>query len=80
MSGQTRKVVSTGQLGPCRLPSLIGLSCSPIFRRIRRTTISEMTEDRYGLWMGGIYSLFALTAWTDFFQGFLIIALSRREE
>ncbi len=99
---------------------------APVFRRIRRTTISEMTEDRYGLWMGGIYSLFALcfftlntasmlkgaakvinqavggevgvdrvviamtvififysfiggllaTAWTDFFQGFLIIALS----
>ncbi len=99
---------------------------APIFRRIRRTTIAEMTQDRYGLWMGGIYSFFALcfftlntasmlkgaakvinqavggevgvdrvviamtvififysfvggllaTAWTDFFQGFLIIALS----
>ncbi len=99
---------------------------APIFRRIRRTTIAEMTEDRYGPWMGGIYTLFALcfftlntasmlkgaakvinqaaggdvgvnqvviamtvififysfvggllaTAWTDLFQGFLIIALS----
>ncbi|MGH9340042.1 MAG: sodium:solute symporter family protein [Acidobacteriota bacterium] len=99
---------------------------APIFRRIRRSTIAEMTEDRYGPWMGGIYILFALfflilalasmmkgagkvisqalggdigvnqvilamiavfvlysfigglvaAAWTDFFQGFLIIALS----
>ncbi len=99
---------------------------APVFRRIRRTTIAELTEDRYGTWMGGIYTVFALcfftlnsasmlkgaakvinqaaggdigvnsvviamtvififysflggllaTAWTDFFQGFLIIALS----
>ena len=99
---------------------------APIFRRIRRTTIAELTEDRFGPWMGGIYTLFALcffmlntasmlkgaakvinqavgggvgvnevvitmtvifilysfvggqlaTAWTDFFQGFLILALS----
>ncbi|MDA2927831.1 sodium:solute symporter family protein, partial [Acidobacteria bacterium AH-259-G07] len=99
---------------------------APVFRRIRRTTIAELTEDRYGLWMGGVYTVFALcyftlntasmlkgaakvinqavggdvgvnqvviamtvififysfvggllaTAWTDFFQGFLIIALS----
>jgi len=99
---------------------------APIFRRIRRTTLAEMTEDRYGPWMGGIYTAFALSyftintaamlkgagkvinqatggeigvntvvlgmtaifilysfvgglvasAWTDFFQGFLIIALS----
>jgi Na+/proline symporter len=99
---------------------------APIFRRIRRTTVAELTEDRYGGWMGGIYILFALifftintagmlkgagkvisqavggqlgvnqivvamtvifvlysfigglvaAAWTDFFQGFLIIALS----
>ena len=99
---------------------------APVFRRIRRATIAELTEDRYGALMGGIYTLFALcfftlntasmlkgaakvinqavggevgvnqvviamtaififysflggllaAAWTDFFQGFLIIALS----
>jgi len=99
---------------------------APIFRRVRRTTVAEMIEDRYGPWMGAIYTLFALTfftinmasmlkgagkvinqavggsvpvneivvamtvvfvlysfvgglvatAWTDFLQGFLIIALS----
>ena len=99
---------------------------APVFRRIRRTTLAEVTEDRYGPWMGGVYTVFALafftlntasmlkgagkvisqaaggeigvnqiivamtaifilysfvgglvaSAWTDFFQGFLIIALS----
>jgi Na+/proline symporter len=99
---------------------------APIFRRIRRTTMAEFTEDRYGPWMAAIYIAFALcffvintgsmlkgagkvisqatgggvgvneivlamtvmfilysfvgglvaAAWTDFFQGFLIIALS----
>lgn len=99
---------------------------APVFRRIRRTTVAELTEDRYGTWMGAVYTVFALcfftlntasmlkgaakvinqaaggdigvnrvviamtvifiiysfvggliaTAWTDFFQGFLIIALS----
>lgn len=99
---------------------------APVFRRIRRSTIAELTEDRYGAWMGAVYVLFALcfftlntanmlagagkvihqavggefgvnaivvtmtvlfifysflgglvaAAWTDFFQGFLIIALS----
>lgn len=99
---------------------------APLLRRIRRTTIAELTEDRYGRWMGGIYIAFALifftinsagmlkgagkvinqaaggqfgvdeivvsmtvlfvlysfigglvaVAWTDFFQGFLIIVLS----
>ena len=99
---------------------------APVFRRVRRTTIAEIMEDRFGPWMGGIYVLFALayltintasmlkgagkvinqatggelgvntvvvamavifvlysfvgglvaTAWTDFFQGFLIITLS----
>ncbi len=99
---------------------------APVFRRIRRTTLAEMSEDRYGAWMGNIYTVFALSfftintasmlkgagkvinqatggqlgvdtvilgmtavfiaysfigglvasAWTDFFQGFLIIALS----
>jgi Na+/proline symporter len=99
---------------------------APLFRRIRRTTMAEAVEDRYGEWMGGIYTVFALcfftinaasmlkgaakvisqaaggdlpvdwivvamtivfmayslvgglvaAAWTDFVQGFLIIALS----
>ena len=99
---------------------------APVFRRIRRTTMAEFTEDRYGAWMGAIYIVFALcffiintgsmlkgagkvisqatgggvrvddivvamtvmfilysfvgglvaAAWTDLFQGFLIIALS----
>ena len=99
---------------------------APVFRRIRRTTMAEFTEDRYGPWMGGIYTLFAVcylvintgsmlkgagkvisqatgggfavneivvamtvafvvyslvgglvaAAWTDLFQGVLIIALS----
>jgi Na+/proline symporter len=99
---------------------------APVFRRIRRTTLAEVMEDRYGVWMGGIYTLFALSfftintanmlkgaakvisqaaggdigvneiviamtvifivysfiggleasAWTDFFQGMLIIILS----
>ncbi len=99
---------------------------APVFRRIRRTTTAELTEDRYGAWMGAIYVVFALcffiintgsmlkgagkvisqatgggvgvneiviamtmmfilysfvgglvaAAWTDLFQGFLIIVLS----
>lgn len=99
---------------------------APLFRRYRRTTMAEVFEDRYGRWMGAIYTLFAVifftinmgsmlkgagkvisqatgghvgvndivigmtvvfilysflgglvsSAWTDFFQGFLIIALS----
>ncbi len=99
---------------------------APIFRRFRRTTMAEVFQDRYGAWMGAIYSVFAIlyftinmgamlkgagkvisqaaggqiavneivvgmtvvfivysffgglvsSAWTDFFQGFLIIALS----
>ncbi len=99
---------------------------APVFRRIRRTTIGEFVEDRYGSGMGTFYILFALVfftlntanmlagagkvisqatggevgvpaivvtmtvvfvvysfvggltaaAWTDFFQGFLIIVLS----
>ena len=99
---------------------------APVFRRIRRTTMAEFMEDRYGPWMGGIYIVFALcffiintgsmlkgagkvisqatgggvgandivvamtvmfvlysfvgglvaAAWTDLFQGFLIIVLS----
>jgi Na+/proline symporter len=99
---------------------------APFFRRYRRTTMAEVFEDRYGIWMGALYSLFAIifftinmgsmlkgaakvisqstgghvgvndivigmtavfilysffgglvaAAWTDFFQGFLIILLS----
>jgi Na+/proline symporter len=99
---------------------------APLFRRFRRTTMAEVFDDRYGPWMGAIYTFFALafftinlasmlkgaakvidqavgggvpvdllvigmtcvfvlysfaggllaTAWTDFVQGFLIIALS----
>ena len=33
---------------------------APVFRRIRRTTMAELTTDRYGPWMGAIYILFAL--------------------
>lgn len=33
---------------------------APVFRRIRRTTMAEFTEDRYGSWMGAIYILFAV--------------------
>src|SRR5882762_8960585 len=99
---------------------------APVFRRIRRTTMAELTEDRYGAAMGTVYIVFALcffvietgsllkgagkvisqatgaragadqivvamtiifvaysfvggliaSAWTDVFQGFLIIVLS----
>jgi Na+/proline symporter len=33
---------------------------APVFRRIRRTTMAEFTEDRYGPWMSAIYSVFAV--------------------
>src|SRR4029453_709675 len=99
---------------------------APVFRRIRRTTMAELVDDRYGPWMAAIYIVFAVcffiinmgsmlkgagkvisqatgggvgtnefvvamtvmfmlysfvggliaAAWTDLFQGFLIIALS----
>src|SRR5688500_9217537 len=99
---------------------------APVFRRIRRTTMAEFTEDRYGSWMSALYIVFAVcyfvinmgsmlngagkvisqatggsyavneivvtmtvmfivysfvgglvaAAWTDLFQGILIIALS----
>ena len=32
---------------------------APVFRRIRRTTMAELTEDRYGPWMAAIYIVFA---------------------
>ena len=28
---------------------------APVFRRIRRTTMAEFTEDRYGSWMGAMW-------------------------
>ena len=33
---------------------------APVFRRIRRTTMAEFTEDRYGPWMAGFYIVFAI--------------------
>ena len=33
---------------------------APVFRRIRRTTMAEFTEDRYGAAMGAVYIVFAL--------------------
>ncbi|MCZ2155620.1 MAG: sodium:solute symporter family protein [Bryobacterales bacterium] len=33
---------------------------APIFRRCRCTTIGEFYENRYGHWMGAVYSVFAL--------------------
>jgi len=99
---------------------------APLYRRMRRTTMAEFFEDRYGSWMGAFYMAFAMiyftinmasmlkgaakvisqavggevpvngiviamtvifmlysfiggmisTAWTELFQGFLIITLS----
>jgi Na+/proline symporter len=33
---------------------------APVFRRIRRTSMAEVTEDRYGRFMGTIYIVFAV--------------------
>lgn len=33
---------------------------APLVRRMRRTTMAEVVEDRYGPWMGAIYTVFAL--------------------
>ena len=33
---------------------------APVFRRVRRTTMAEMMEDRYGPFMAAIYSVFAV--------------------
>ena len=33
---------------------------APLLRRFRRTTCSEVLEDRYGSWMGCVYTVFAL--------------------
>jgi Na+/proline symporter len=37
---------------------------APLFRRFRRTTMSEVFDDRYGRWMGAIYTVFALLFFT----------------
>jgi Na+/proline symporter len=37
---------------------------APMFRRTRRTTTAEVIEDRYGSWMGAIYTVFALCFFT----------------
>jgi Na+/proline symporter len=34
---------------------------APVFRRVRRTTMAEFTEDRYGRWMAAIYIAFAVS-------------------
>jgi len=34
---------------------------APVVRRFRRTTTAEALEDRYGEWMGGIYTIFAVS-------------------
>lgn len=37
---------------------------APLFRRMRRTTTAEVIDDRYGSWMAGIYTVFALCFFT----------------
>jgi Na+/proline symporter len=37
---------------------------APLFRRFRRTTLAEVMEDRYGPWIGAIYTAFALIFFT----------------
>jgi len=37
---------------------------APVFRRMRRTTVAEMVEDRYGPAMSGFYILFAFVFFT----------------
>jgi Na+/proline symporter len=37
---------------------------APLFRRFRRTTTAEVMEDRYGPWMGALYTVFALGFFT----------------
>ena len=37
---------------------------APLFRRFRRTTTGEVMEDRYGWWLGTIYTVFALGFFT----------------
>lgn len=44
---------------------------APLFRRFRRTTMSEVFDDRYGPWMGTIYTVFALLFFTINLAGML---------
>ena len=44
---------------------------APLFRRFRRTTMSEVFDDRYGRWMGAIYTVFALLFFTINLAGML---------
>jgi Na+/proline symporter len=37
---------------------------APLFRRMRRTTTGEVVEDRYGAWLGVVYTIFALCFFT----------------
>jgi Na+/proline symporter len=37
---------------------------APMFRRFRRTTTAEVMADRYGSWMGALYTAFALIFFT----------------
>jgi Na+/proline symporter len=37
---------------------------APLFRRFRRTTVAEVVQDRYGPWMGTVYTVFALLFFT----------------
>ena len=37
---------------------------APLFRRFRKTTTGEVYEDRYGHWMGAVYTIFALAYFT----------------
>jgi Na+/proline symporter len=37
---------------------------APVFRRARRTTTADVVEDRYGSWMGDVYTAFALIFFT----------------
>jgi Na+/proline symporter len=44
---------------------------APLFRRFRRTTMSEVVEDRYGSWMGAFYTIFAVVFFTINLGGML---------
>jgi Na+/proline symporter len=44
---------------------------APVFRRVKRTTMAEMLEDRYGPWMGAVYTVFALIFFTVNMAGML---------
>src|SRR5438552_19173332 len=37
---------------------------APVFRRFRRTTMAEVFQDRYGVWMGALYTVFAIAYFT----------------